>query len=594
MMIRDKKLGKIKEEVLDYALDLWGLDDETKLDPVVGLLLDAFAYESYKLRGEIEKSDDQLLKRLSRILIGQRWYLPFPAHGLMTVHPQDGEYSVLLSPEDHFFIEKVRQGDRREQVFFTPLSHHPLIDARIVNVLWGTQIQVSHRRRSEQFRFLSDLQRLEDHTVWLGIHISSAQLSKLDRLPLCFLPEEAHLAFLLRDTLIYDVSDNLLSLEPYTLQHENDEDHYAQEINAYYKDYFYQVELPSDATMHSLRNLFPDGDLDQNLDGDAKYFWLKIVLPPAFNRDSIESLGIHINTFPVVNRKMERSHHSFHAGGRILPLACSRSAYFLNVHSLIDNDGCYYSNRLKHYEEQPDGTFSLYFGELERFDAADAQTQIAKVLQLIREEGNAFAAINPEGVSTQLKELFEKLEAVEKGTYRMRESVERIKAFLLTVPITGATHAELKYWQCQGEEGNDVTPRSTVLQFNMDKYNPSGIRFQTTTHQGRLNEGEYDLIQSLRYGLLSRERIVSREDVRSYINHRMGSHITAVDIKDGITISQDLRKGIVRTTEVHIQLNKTSLSSSQYQDNLSRIAHFIEGELEHRSVSHTTYKVYFL
>lgn len=46
-MIRDKKLSKIKEDVLDYALDLWGLDDESKLDPVVALLLDVFAYEAY-------------------------------------------------------------------------------------------------------------------------------------------------------------------------------------------------------------------------------------------------------------------------------------------------------------------------------------------------------------------------------------------------------------------------------------------------------------------------------------------------------------------------------------------------------------------
>ena len=56
-MIGDKKLSKIKEEVLDYALDLWGLDDESKLDPVVALLLDVFAYEAYQLRGELDKSD---------------------------------------------------------------------------------------------------------------------------------------------------------------------------------------------------------------------------------------------------------------------------------------------------------------------------------------------------------------------------------------------------------------------------------------------------------------------------------------------------------------------------------------------------------
>lgn len=116
-MIRDKKLSKIKEDVLDYALDLWGLDDESKLDPVVALLLDVFAYEAYQLRGELDKSDSQLLGRLSRILVGQRWFLPFPAHGLMTVNPLEGEHKTCLNPEDHFFTEKVRQGAVGEQIF---------------------------------------------------------------------------------------------------------------------------------------------------------------------------------------------------------------------------------------------------------------------------------------------------------------------------------------------------------------------------------------------------------------------------------------------------------------------------------------------
>ena len=593
-MIRDKKLSKIKEEVLDYALDLWGLEDETKLDHVVGLLLDAFAYESYKLRGELEKSDGQLLSRLSRILVGQRWFLPFPAHGLMTVHPQEGEHAVTLNPEDQFFTEKTQQGSSRQQIFFTPLSSNPLIDARIINILWGTELQVTRRRRSERLTFFSTAHRLEDHTLWVGLQISSTQLSKLETLPLCLLPEDARLAPLLRDICIYDATGHLLSSEPYVLNQVNEEDHYAGEINAYYRDYYHQVALPFHPLMHTIAELFPHGDFEQDVDKETPYFWLKIVLPPVFDRNSLEGFGIHINTFPVVNRRMEVKSHSFLSSGRIMPLACGRNDYFLNVHSLLDNTGRLYVNRLKLYKEREEGVFSLYFGELERFDAADAKTQIAKVLQFIREEGNAFASINPEGVSTQLKELFEKLEAIEKSTYKFREVVAQVKAFLLTVPTEGATHAELKYWQCQGEQANDITPRNTILQFSMDKYQPNGIRFQTTTLQGSLHQGEQDLIQSLRYGLLTRERIVSREDVKSYIRHRLGSHITTLELKDGVAISTDPRKGVVRTTEVYIKLDPSIFSSPQYQDNLNRIAHFMEEELRHLSMSHTSYKVLFL
>lgn len=592
-MIRDKKLSKIKEDVLDYALDLWGLDDESKLDPVVALLLDVFAYEAYQLRGELDKSDSQLLGRLSRILVGQRWFLPFPAHGLMTVNPLEGEHKTCLNPEDHFFTEKVRQGAVGEQIFFTPLSSYPIVDARIHYALWGTELKVARRRRSEQLTFFTDAHRLTDYTLWIGLQISPTQLSKLDTLTLCLLPEDGYLAPFLRGVEVFDVIGHQLDVKPYRLEATNEEDHYAEEINAYYKDYYYQIERPTEGKLYSLSELFPQGNLEQDIDTETPCYWLRIVFPPIFNRERLGQVGVHMNTFPVVNRIMATRHHSFSSSGRIIPLSCRRETNFLNVHSLFDNAGDIYINRLKQYKKKAEGVFSLYFGELERFDIADARTQIAKVLQLIREEGNAFAAINPEGVSTQLKDLFEKLQTTEKSTYKLREAIEQVKVFLLAVPREGATHAELKYWQCQGERANGITPSNTVLQFNMDKYHPSGIRFQTTTLQGRHHEGEQDLVQSLRYGLLSRERIVSREDVKSYLRHCLGNYINKLEVKDGVAISTDIRKGIIRTTEILVSLQPETNFSIHNQDNFSRIAHFIEEELGRRSVGNTTYKVHF-
>ena len=51
------------------------------------------------------------------------------------------------------------------------------------------------------------------------------------------------------------------------------------------------------------------------------------------------------------------------------------------------------------------------------------------------------------------------------------------------------------------------------------------------------------LIAHLRYGLLSKERIVTREDVKSYLKHRLGITLRKVDLRDGVTISQDPNKG---------------------------------------------------
>lgn len=111
-MATDKNFTRIKERVLDYAMSLWEIDDARLIDPVVDLLLDVVAYEFYKLHQEIEKSDAQILNRLARILIPQIWSLPFPAHGLLTVHPQFGDNFAVLGTEDQFYARKgsFRQG----------------------------------------------------------------------------------------------------------------------------------------------------------------------------------------------------------------------------------------------------------------------------------------------------------------------------------------------------------------------------------------------------------------------------------------------------------------------------------------------------
>lgn len=126
----DRKQIMIKERILRQAMELWGVSNVRDMDPVVDLLLEVFAYESNKLHQEIEQSDSRILHRLSRILIGDKWSLPKPAHALMTVTPNHGE-CCELDAEDHFYAEKNIFGKGDVQFFITPLFSHKLIDGKI-------------------------------------------------------------------------------------------------------------------------------------------------------------------------------------------------------------------------------------------------------------------------------------------------------------------------------------------------------------------------------------------------------------------------------------------------------------------------------
>jgi hypothetical protein len=70
----------------------------------------------------------------------------------------------------------------------------------------------------------------------------------------------------------------------------------------------------------------------------------------------------------------------------------------------------------------------------------------------------------------------------------------------------------------------------------------------------------------------------------------MGALVKSVDIRDGIDISPDVRKGIVRTTEVRITVRQ--MSDNETVD-LPATAHFLEKELTKRSISKIPYKIFF-
>lgn len=298
-----------------------------------------------------------------------------------------------------------------------------------------------------------------------------------------------------------------------------------------------------------------------------------------------------MNTFPVVNRQLVYKQHNFRTTGRIIPLKCPSRTHFLNIRSFQDNKGREYVNRLNQYEEEPTGIFSLYFGELERFDSDNARSLISKVLQLIKEDGNAFASMNPDALSTQLKELFNKITEIEKSLDTTLKEDNRIKAFVLSVPKKDASNAEIKYWSTSGSLANGFDERTLVQQFNIEKYDASGIMLRTRMQGGMTHDSEQDLINSLRYGLLSRERIISKEDIKNYILHQLGRYVDSIEVGNGVAISPDSKKGLIRVTEVKIKLGQFNENEIS---NLPEMAHYIERELTERSVCNSNYKIVFI
>ena len=91
--------------------------------------------------------------------------------------------------------------------------------------------------------------------------------------------------------------------------------------------------------------------------------------------------------------------------------------------------------------------------------------------------------------------------------------------------------------------------------------------------------------------LTNEDRIVTREDIKSFILCCLGPQAKSVEVKDGIAISKDVCRGIIRTTEIRIALTR---SGREEGIDLPSMTLFLERELTKRSVDKTPYKIYFV
>lgn len=594
MAAMDKRYLRIKERLLDRALDLWGIEDERQLDPVVDLLLEAVAFESFQLEETLARADAALLGRLSRLLIPQKWMLPRPAHGLLSVHPKSGEHLMELSPYDHFSVNRVVQGVKSPPLFFTPLYATQLLDAQIRYRLWGTQLEELGRRRCYTEQAFAEEDRLGDHTLYLGIQIAEENLVHTDRLRLAILPERGELLPFLSEIQAFDACEHPLVIQAQNIPEDSYEGHYVQDLKEHYCHYLYEIELQESKASCSLTSLFPKlkEELQELYDVASQLYWIRLEFPAVFTLDDMASMGVHLNTVPVINRRLIRKLHSLEREGRILSLRTSDQGHFLSIESLEDNLGKVYIPRERSYEAGALGVYSLYFGDLERFDASDAQRQLRRVLQLVREEGNAFSAVDNSSFASVLKELQDRLTTLEKTVGKMQSESGPSKAFLMTMPEAEAEHLALSYWESTGGLANGLSPQDIIQSLEPDKFVSASIRLRTKTKGGRAAETEDMLIAHLRYGLLSKERIVTREDVKSYLKHRLGITLKQVDLRDGVTISQEPNKGLVRCTDVFLELVKQGTELNEEEQ--AHLSSRLETELKERSVAHTTYKVRFV
>jgi hypothetical protein len=601
----------IRTRMLRNAMDYWGTTNINDMDPMVRLLVEALSTELFNVSNDVKNLENRILSKISRILASDYLTSALPAHAVLKGQPVESQESVTIN--NHFFYKRQLSADtsRSEEndVFFSPAGEVGLFNASIRYTCSGVHLYEydDAMRRNTVLTAASKL-NTEPNTLWLGIDCAPA-LNTLQNLSLFF--EWSDYAanddfYKLLSVVKCYTNNEEIETQPGLLYKEdllagNRPVFYEQDvinlitrdIKEFYNNRFISVTDSKLRDISRYRQAFPDAFTNifnpVELSRLHPCVWLKLTFPAAISPGIIDDLQVSLNCFPVLNRKRHEHKYRLRDVNNIIPIKVSNKEHFLSVKEVHDDRNIFYSEiPYTQAAQNFEGSYSIRNGGAERFDSRNARQTIDYLLELLRDEKAAFASYGTDFLNSVLKTLEQNLALIEKKT-RMSEDGKEPFNYLIVKPDSKATMLYLQYWTTLADAANNIRRGARLQQFETLKIKADSLRLMTSTIGGRDRLGATERIQAYKYGLTTKDRIVTQADLISFCYYELGNKVTDVKIDKGLMVSSNPKEGFKKTVDVYLKpADEVKLSAEEWDTLLT----LLESKLTSRSVINSNYRLF--
>jgi hypothetical protein len=569
----------IKNRMLKHALNYWNLKTTEDLDPVVKLILEALSLELYNLGNEIQDVQVRILEKVAGLLTPDFLTLPHPAHAIVQAAPV--ELTALLTATSSF-TAPYRVSSRQNEVLdttlpvaFTPVDTVQVRDVQVAYLATGGSLFACDGAGNRQpLTHGGRLKPIEPNTLWLGLRMHP-QLEGIHHLYFYFdwknlEPRLAHRLYQLLPLARWYLDNQELRTVPgipyassvgtgdagQDLFKEYDPlSLLEKEIKQYYDPMFVTIEdqrysrmtAPKRPYPSSFTPVFPDSVLQQLAE---PLLWLQITFPAHLQQEFLGEVQVHLNAFPVLNRQHNDLKYRLKGGSHIIPLRTGTLEQFLSVHTLTDDTQEYQPVPYRQTTEPTCGTFTLRQGGVERFDVRNAREQISYLLELLRSESAAFAAYGYDFIAGTLKEMNQKMALMEQKTKGYREGAAELPHYIIVKPFEGKDMMYAEYWTTLGEVANNLRAGTRLQPVRNGHIKPEALVLLTTTLGGKNRLRPEERLHAFRYGMMTRDRIITKEDIRNFCFQELGSRLRHVTIERGFEIAASSKEAFQRTIDV--------------------------------------------
>ncbi len=180
----------IKSRMFKNAARFWGYTDADldAFDPLVRLMIEACAVESYKINNDIISSDVRVMEKMASLLTPDVFTSALPSHSI--VHSRSTEAFSLADHNFHLFHQKKIASkangplDSNLEIFFTPAGHYKLFDGDVTAIAVSNSVYKINNFLEKEFVTKSS-KSIENNTAWIGLSLNSG-IKSFDKLSFYF------------------------------------------------------------------------------------------------------------------------------------------------------------------------------------------------------------------------------------------------------------------------------------------------------------------------------------------------------------------------------------------------------------------------
>ncbi len=608
----------IYQSILVRAADMWGVEYEDverdigqQFDPIVRFLAGACSSELERVYQNIHDTEGRLQERLARVLLPEYFHLPQPAHALATA---TASADPIMIDESSTLIREL--GEKKGDIAFSPLfptqqlpgtikivaTPERLIDAeqraalprggaikneRVSRILLGIELKtpLSNWKASCLFFDLRGRSTDESEKARFFAAISKSRCTLNGR----------------EMKMESGLPSTPLLLEDYL----NGNERLQSQIRARYERHFLtfqEEDAPSGEGMKATDFLsewfqsqqMPEAEIEKQvakIDKNIKQplIWLEIHLARPVEVSQLASrLIVRLNVFPVVNRRLcgnGNGEHFFLQTNAIKWVHLQPKDSFVAIRRVYEeklpDNPVFTFKPFADFKEESKPSYTLRMGGIGRWDDFNAWKRMAYLVGILQDNYGHTELIQKAASALSLEDIHHLLGKKIEQTATDHKPTTDIYVLLHT-GITSGMRVRVEYWTSIGSEANGI-PAKTALKCTAKvsaDLETDSIELISVTEEGADPLESTEQLDAMKSALLSRGRIVTREDVKTFCKVHLRDRLADITVTDGV--GTDPRFDFGMTRRLHVQLLP---ATSAIKEDWEAICRQLETLLEQKSSS---------